>query len=322
MFCPKCGSANEDSAKFCSGCGNVLPQADKDSPSKQVDSHVLNSQDEFYKAIIGPKNQEYYLRQFTRFDSNGKTNVSWHWPAFFVTFYWFLYRKMWRNALIYFVLPYLLMIPLIIVFAVAGKSAETIVNIGYLVFTIAVFLLPPLYANALYYKHCKKKISEANTASQDVQRQLGQLSAKGGTSKVILIFVIIFAFIALIGILAAIAIPQYQDYTVRARVAGAVAFGNNATTSVSNYYYQHQEVPSSLEQAGFTQPLPSDVKELTVNRETGAVLVTMANLSISGKTLQFVPALDANKQIIWTCMSEEIQDRYLPQQCRQQKLNN
>lgn len=319
MFCPKCGSANEDSAKFCSGCGNVMPQADKYSPSKQTDSHVLHSKNEFYKAIIGPKNQEYYLRQFARFDSNGKTDVSWHWPAFFVTFYWFLYRKMWRNAIIYFVLPYLLMIPLGIVLAIIGKSADTIINISYVLYAIAIFLLPPLYANALYYKHCLKKISEANTVSQDDQRQLGQLSAKGGTSKVILIFVVIFAFIALIGILAAIAIPQYQDYTVRARVAGAVALGNNATTSVSNYYYQHQEVPSSLEQAGFTQTLPTDVKELTINRENGVVAITMTNASVDGKTLQFAPSLDSNKQIVWTCTSQEIQDKYLPQQCKQQK---
>lgn len=319
MFCPKCGSANEDSAKFCSGCDSVLPQAVKDSSSTRTDIDAPLDAEEFYKAVIGPKNQEYYLRQFTRFDSNGKTNASWHWPAFFVTFYWFLYRKMWRNAIIYFLLPYLLAIPVGIVFAMAGKSADPIINIGYLVFVITAFLLPPLYANALYYKHCKKKMAEANTASQDIQRQLGQLSAKGGTSKVILIFVVIFAFIALIGILAAIAIPQYQDYTVRARVAGAVALGNNATTSVSNYYYQHQEIPNSLEQAGFTQPLPTDIKGLTVNRDNGVVAITMANSSIDGKTLQFVPSLDSNKQIVWTCMSQEIQDKYLPQQCRQQK---
>ena len=320
MFCPKCGNSNDNSAKFCSGCGSVLPQSVKDESPTQAEIDAPNNPDEFYKAIVGPKNQDYYLSQFSRFDSNGKVSVSWHWPAFFVTFYWFLYRKMWLNALIYFLLPYLVMIPLGIAGAVAGNSADTIIGIGYVLFLIAIFLLPPMYANALYYKHCKKKITEASMSSQDLQRRLGELSGKGGTSNVVLIFVLIFAFIAFIGILAAIAIPAYQDYTTKARMAGAVALGSNAADSVANYYYQHQEVPSSLEQAGFAEPIPPAVKELSVNDENGTVIITMASAPISGKTFLFVPSLDSNKKIVWTCMSQEIQDKYLPQQCRQQKI--
>lgn len=319
MFCPKCGNSNDNSAKFCSGCGSVLPQSVKDESPTQAEIDVPNNPDEFYKAIVGPKNQDYYLSQFSRFDSNGKVSASWHWPAFFVTFYWFLYRKMWLNALIYFFLPYLVMIPLGIAGAVAGNSADTVIGIGYVLFLIAIFLLPPMYANALYYKHCKKRITEASVSSQDLQRRLGELSGKGGTSNVALIFVLIFAFIAFIGILAAIAIPAYQDYTTKARMAGAVALGSNAADSVANYYYQHQEIPSSLEQAGFATPIPPAVKELSVNSENGTVIVTMASAPISGKTFLFVPSLDSNKKIVWTCMSQEIQDKYLPQQCRQQK---
>lgn len=323
MFCPNCGNSNDNSAKFCSGCGSALPQPVKDESPTQAEIIVPNNPDELYKAIIGPKNQDYYLSQFSRFDSNGKVNASWHWPAFFVTFYWFLYRKMWLNALIYFFLPYLVMIPFGIAGVVAGNSADTVISIGYALFLIAIFLLPPMYANALYYKHCKKRITEASVSSQDLQRRLGELSGKGGTSNVVLIFVLIFVFIAFIGILAAIALPAYQDYTTRARMAGAVALGSNAAHSVANYYYQHQDVPSSLEQAGFATPIPPDVKELSVNRENGTVIVTMARAPISGKTFLFVPSLDSNKKIVWTCMSQEIQDKYLPQQCRQQnKLPN
>jgi Protein of unknown function (DUF2628) len=180
MFCPKCGNSNENSSKFCSGCGCVLIQPTKDTSTTQSD--VLHNSNEFNKAIIGPKNQEYYLPHFTHFDNEGKTNVSWHWPAFFLTLYWFLYRKMWLNALIYFVLPYLLMIPFSIVLAMVGKSADIVMNICYVLYAIATFLLPALYANALYYKHCKIKISETSLSSQDTQRQLGQLSEKGGTN--------------------------------------------------------------------------------------------------------------------------------------------
>ncbi len=319
MFCPKCGNSNDDSAKFCSGCGSALPQPIKDAPPPQTEIDVHRNPDEFYKAIVGPKNQDYYLSHFSRFDNNEKVGASWHWPAFFVTFYWFLYRKMWLNALIYFLLPYLVMIPFGIAAAVAGNSADTVIGIGYVLFLIAIFVLPPIYANALYYKHCKKKIAEASSSSQDLQRQLGELSGKGGTSNVAIIFVLVFVFIALIGILAAIAIPAYQDYTTKARLVGAVEVGRSAADSVANYYNQHQEVPSSLEQAGFTAPIPPSVKELSVNSQNGTVTITMATAPISGKTFLFVPSLDSNKQIIWTCMSQEIQDNYLPQQCRQKK---
>lgn len=319
MFCPKCGNSNDDSAKFCSSCGSALPQAVKDVPPPQTEIDAPRNPDERYKAIVGPKNQDYYLSHFSRFDSNRKAGVSWHWPAFFVTFYWFLYRKMWLNALIYFFLPYLVMIPLGIVGAVAGNSADTLIGIGYVLFLIAIFVLPPIYANTLYYKHCKKKIAEAGSSSQDLQRQLGKLSGKGGTSNVALIFVLVFAFIAFIGILAAIAIPAYQDYTTKARLAEAVTVGRSAADSVSNYYNQHQEVPGSLEQAGFAAPIPPSVKELSVNSQNGTVIITMASAPINGKTVLFVPSLDSNKQIIWTCVSQEIRDRYLPQQCRQQK---
>lgn len=319
MFCPKCGNSNDDSAKFCSGCGSVLPQSVKHTPSPQtvIDDH--SNLDEFYKAIIGPKNQDYYLGHFTRFDNHGKVDVSWHWPAFFVTFYWFLYRRMWLNALIYFFLPYLVMIPLGIAAAVAGNSADTVIGIGYVLFLIVMFVLPPIYANALYYKYCKKKIVEAGSSSRDLQRQLGELSGKGGTSSVVLIFVLVFAFIAFIGILAAIAIPAYQDYTTRARLAEAVTVGRNAADTVANYYNQHQEVPSNLEQAGFAEPIPPSVKKVSINSQNGTVIITMASAPITGKSLLLVPSLDSNKQIIWTCMSQEIRDNYLPQQCRQQK---
>lgn len=220
MFCQQCGNANDIAAKFCFGCGSVLPQAVQGTPTHHIEINTPGNPEQFYKAIVGSKNQGYYLHHFFRFDGNGKVGVSWHWPAFFATFYWFLYRKMWLNALVYFFLPYLVMIPMRIAAAMAGKSADTIVGIGYLLFLVGIFLLPPMYANALYYKHCKKKISEARVQSHDLQRRLGELSGEGGTSNVALIVFLIFAFTAFVGILAAITIPAYHDYLAGLKTAG------------------------------------------------------------------------------------------------------
>src|SRR5882672_469584 len=46
-----------------------------------------------YELAIGP-NSEFYLPKFEEFDK-GAAKLGWHWPAFFVTTPWFVYRKMW-----------------------------------------------------------------------------------------------------------------------------------------------------------------------------------------------------------------------------------
>lgn len=316
MFCTQCGHSNDDSAKFCASCGRELPSQDAATNQINIDAHT--NENEFYKAVVGPKNQDYYVGVFSRFDKQGKAGASWHWPAFFVTFYWFLYRKMWLNALIYFVLPYLLMIPVGVAAAMARDSADMVIGISCILYLLVFFGLAPMYANALYYKHCQQKIAQARASSGDVQRQLGVLSGKGGTSNIALIFVLIFAFVAFIGILAAIAIPAYQTYVMKARVVEALKVGSQAADSVANYYDQHQEIPANLAQAGFTAALPATVQELSLNEQNGVVVITLAPPPLNGKTLLIVPSLDSNKKIVWTCVSQNIEKIYLPQQCQSQ----
>jgi len=226
---------------------------------------------------------------------------------------------MWLNALIYFLLPYFVIIPIAIAAGVAGNYRNVVIGLGYLVYAVCIFVLLPMYANALYYKYCTKKISEVKTSSTNFQRQLGELSAKGGTGGVVFIVVFVFVFIWIIGIWAAVAIPAYQDYTTRVRLIEAVLVGRKAVDSITTYYYQHQQIPSSLEQSGFVEPLPTSIKEISSNNQDGVVTITMANAPVEGKNLLFVPSLDANNKIIWKCMSQDIKDRYLPLECRQSK---
>ena len=316
MLCPKCSVSNAVSAKFCSACGFALSQVGPAGTAPPTGTSTSTASEEFYRAAIGPKNQDYYLRKFVRFDGAGKAGASWHWPAFFLTFYWFLYRKMWLNAAIYFVLPYVALMLLGAVGATGGKSVDGVVGFAYVIYLAAMFILPPLYANALYYRHCRQKIAEVRASSSDPQRQLGELSAKGGTSHVVLIIVLVLGFVAIIGILAAIAIPTYHGYTIRARLLEAASLGNRAAESVANHVYQHGEIPSSLEAAGFVATLPPSVKEIGVNSQNGVVVVTMAVAPIADKSLLLVPSLDADNRIAWKCTSEDISEKYLPRECR------
>jgi Tfp pilus assembly protein PilE len=295
-----------------------MPQLGNSTAPANTQSKPSDSLDELVRAFVGPKNQDYYMRHFSRFEGGGQTGMSWHWPAFFVMFYWLLYRKMWRNALIYFLLPYLVMIALGIVGAAAGESANTALGIGYLLYLVTIVFLPPLYANALYFNHCRTKIVQARASSTDLQRQIGQLSASGGTSGVVLVIIAVLVLISTIGILAAIAIPAYQDYTMRTRTYEALAFGKAAAESVAKYYGQHQVVPDTLADAGFAASRPLSVRAIGVDSQNGAVVITLAAGPIDGKELLLVPSTDASGRITWKCTSEDIPPKYLPAECRNQ----
>jgi hypothetical protein len=308
MFCPKCGNQNGDTASSCTKCGTALPKiAQSLSPSGTEPSSDLTDS---YKAVIGPKNQDYYLRHFSRFDAQGKAGITWHWPAFFVTFLWLLYRKMWVHALLDWMLPLILAIPVGIISAVLGEQGLYVAIPLY----IAVLLfLPPMLANALYYRHCKKKIAESRTSSNDAQWQLGELSGKGGTSNAVMIFFLIFIFIAVIGILAAIAIPQFVAYKNRASLAQAVQTGKSATEYVTNYYYQNKQIPFDIKESG---PLPRSVKKISLDGRTGIITVTMADALFDGKNLLFIPYSNKDEQITWKCVSDDIKEVYLPNECK------
>ena len=315
MYCRQCGTSNDDAAKFCAKCGKPLAQSPYQAPA--TGAADAPSDDEFYKAVIGPKNQVRYLSYFSRFDAASGVGVSWHWPAFFVSFYWLLYRKMWLYALLYFFAPYLLLFLFGIIAGVSG--ADAFIGVGYFVWLAGVLIVIPMYANALYYRHCRKIITEVKTSSSEPQRQLGELAAKGGTSGIVGIIVLIFVLIAVLGILAAIAIPAYQDYTVRARIAEALVFGADAKDSVAQYYTEHQEAPGSLEQAGFTAAPPPSVKAIGVNPQNGTITITLAIRPIEGTSIVLVPSVNQDKQITWMCMSGDIKDLYLPFACRKPK---
>jgi Tfp pilus assembly protein PilE len=313
MFCSKCGSDNSASAKYCRQCGSSLTEAD-------VETSAQERQTQAYAAIIGPKNQSFYLERFSRFDDQGKTNASWHWPAFFVTFYWLLYRKMWLNALIYFFLPAVLIFPLSFMIAlVGGFSEQTSALFSGIAYTLAVlgyFVLPPMYANALYYKHCKKKIDQIRAASPDYQRQLGEMSGRGGTSGIVMILVLVFGVVFLIGMLAAIALPAYQDYTTRARMASTVITAKQAADAVGHYFEQHQKIPASLDEAGFHMPASPFIKKIELDDQNAVLTITLAAAPVNDKALQMVPSLDAEKRLVWKCQSQNIPARLLPMQCR------
>src|SRR5690349_20948780 len=124
--------------------------------------------EDLYRAAVGEKKAGYYVPLFYRFDQPGASRASWNWPAFFVTFFWMLYRRMYGLAI-----GYLLLLPVVI--AVLGLLLALVLGpqIGallyYLMATGTAFVLVPMFANAIYHWHVKRRIAKlaADAPSHD-----------------------------------------------------------------------------------------------------------------------------------------------------------
>jgi len=187
------------------------------APQARSSSRVAQSQEELYTLLIGQANQAHYLRKFAQFDRDGKASVGWHWPAFFVTFYWLLYRKSWLNAVLYAIVP---AVALAVAGAVASPFGQTAVAVVSVAVGLLVLLLPPLYADAAYYRLCKKRIATTLALpGKDPDTLRALLIRQGGTSRVVLWLILLLVVPCIIGIVAAVALPAYQDYAARAHAS-------------------------------------------------------------------------------------------------------
>jgi len=322
VYCSKCGQPNLDTAKFCTNCGSALSPVGLhiECPTLPSFSESTADPETLYRAFIGPNNQHYYLEQFQKFDRAGKASATWHWPAFFVTWFWLLYRKMWLAALLYFSLPFLVGIVSGTIRDISpglGGALASLLGCGYL---IAIFVWYPMNASALYYTHCQKMIQEAKATSSSPNVQLGMLAARGGTSSVVIVLILVFSLL-FSSILAAIALPAYQTYVIRAKISEALMVGTQAEQAVSQYYKQQQKLPATLSDAGFSAQLPKFVKTIELDdRADGTIAITMTNVQMAeDQKIYLVPTLQTDQSLSWTCTSAEIRQAFLPKVCRPQQ---
>jgi type IV pilus assembly protein PilA len=124
--------------------------------------------------------------------------------------------------------------------------------------------------------------------------------------------------VAIIGILAAIAIPAYSDYTKRAKVTELVTAGSACKASVSEYFQAQQAYPPNIAAAGCSATTTAKISGLTM---TGNGIITVsANSTGAGVTGNYVlvPTESATGSGVleWACTTSSIDDKYLPANCR------
>ena len=109
--------------------------------------------------------------------------------------------------------------------------------------------------------------------------------------------------IAIIGILAAIAIPAYQNYTIRAQVTEGLTLADGWKTAIAEYYANTGTMPAAIANlAGTTQSVGKYESSITI--ATGSILITYglaANTKINGNTLGLIPYTNANNDVLWQC---------------------
>lgn len=144
--------------------------------------------------------------------------------------------------------------------------------------------------------------------------------------------------VAIIAILAAIAIPAYQDYIIRSQVSEAATLSSGPETAVAEYYQNKGPAATTALAAGSNGVVGvasaasiggSYVKQVSVDAG-GIITATMgsgvagsgfgskANSKVSGQTLSFSPTFSTGSTS-WTCKSTSsgsIQAKYLPSSCR------
>jgi Tfp pilus assembly protein PilE len=359
MICQPCGQDNASSALFCTACRRPLVAQSKlpsriearaqpamaaaapamaapsyggdaaDAASSRnrfappnaerasrmpADAGVLTEEDA-WAAVIGDSNTHYYMNRFEAMRHGG--NGGWHWPGFFVTWYWMLYRKMWTAAAIWFVAPYVYLIALLAI----GFKSPALVGFGVLAGWVVHLLLPGIMANKWYYNQCLRRIRDARARGGSNEQVLARIEAAGGTSNVLVIILAIFGIIFVLGILSAVSLPAYQQYTIKAKVSEAIPLGYEVAEAVGKTYEQTGQLPGQADVDNIvlhSTHRSRYVSGIDLDGTSGTLTVKLNVMPRGDGSIQFVPSSDNNRHLSWTCTAPADMQHFVPASCRGQ----
>lgn len=122
--------------------------------------------------------------------------------------------------------------------------------------------------------------------------------------------------IAIIGILASLAIPAYQDYSIRARVVEGLNLAAPAKLAVSESVISHGSFPANQAASGYISPSPTpNVHSVSIADGTGAITIEYTKAAGDG-TIVLVPTIEQQGEIKWACIAGSLPHKYRPADCR------
>lgn len=122
--------------------------------------------------------------------------------------------------------------------------------------------------------------------------------------------------VAIIGILAAVALPAYQDYTVRSRVSEAMLFGDAAKITVAENAANGQSFAAGWNSPSATENVSS------VSIAADGIITVNTTTKAGGGSVTFAPSpalsvgVIPNDRISWSCTGGTLTAKYRPSQCR------
>ena len=126
--------------------------------------------------------------------------------------------------------------------------------------------------------------------------------------------------VAIIGILAAVALPAYRDYSVRAKASEIILAASAGKTAVAEFANTNGTMPAtgSVDLASAQSKYVSKIEYSSTGASNGLLTVTADGTSESaftGKMVLLTGALNPGGQVVWTC-SGTMDQRYLPSSCK------
>lgn len=142
-------------------------------------------------------------------------------------------------------------------------------------------------------------------------------------SGIVMVLVIMIA-VAMLGIVAATALPAYQDYTVRSRTSSAFIHAESISHCIGDYVRENGRLPADVDldcQEHF-QSLPRTVENIVWEPNLARIVVTMKPVGITegGQSFQLVISGTAGgTDLNWQCFSLDLSEKYLPPSCHIKK---
>ena len=129
--------------------------------------------------------------------------------------------------------------------------------------------------------------------------------------------------ITIVGILASLSVPTYQNYIIRAKVSEALSMAAVAKLSVSEYYINHGSLPASKEAAGIADISTKYLQSIAYIKsdDDGKIVLTLSDqvgTAANNKKIKLTATAE-NLLLKWTCLPSDkdgLGTQYLPSSCR------
>ena len=180
--CAHCQQQNQEDAKFCHQCGSTLT-VEPEAPIAAPVAPVTHTDEQLWRQFIGPY-ADHYLHHFRKFGLGDKPKfaLTWNWPAFlYISFLWFLYRKMYIYAAVY----------------ALGPMISTYLT-GDITVGLIWSVMAGATANYVYYWHCREQISKIKQGSGGDPAKRDEVLKEAGGVQPYLIYVGIALYVLFI----------------------------------------------------------------------------------------------------------------------------